>query len=39
MVFPIVGRGEARIRMQVSAAHTTDDIALVLDALAHVACG
>lgn len=33
IAFPIVGRGEARIRMQVSAAHTTDDIDRVLEAL------
>lgn len=33
MVFPIVGRGEARIRMQVSAAHREADIDQVLHAL------
>lgn len=33
MTFPIVGRGEARIRMQVSAAHTVEDVDQVLDAL------
>ena len=37
MVFPIVGRGEACIRMPVSAAHTATDITTVLDALADVA--
>lgn len=37
VAFPIVGRGEARIRIQVSAAHTTDDIEHVLHALAEVA--
>ncbi|MEU8225056.1 aminotransferase class I/II-fold pyridoxal phosphate-dependent enzyme [Kribbella sp. NPDC048915] len=34
MTFPIVERGRARIRLQVSAAHTADDIAQVVGALA-----
>lgn len=34
LAFPIVPRGEARLRLQVSAAHTEPDILWVLDALA-----
>jgi 7-keto-8-aminopelargonate synthetase-like enzyme len=37
LMFPIVPRGEARIRLQVSAAHTADDIEQALHALADVA--
>ncbi|MFI7329768.1 aminotransferase class I/II-fold pyridoxal phosphate-dependent enzyme [Streptomyces rubiginosohelvolus] len=37
ITFPIVARGEARIRMQVSAAHTADDIDHIVHALAGIA--
>lgn len=36
ITFPLVGRGEARIRMQVSAAHTADDIERVIRSLTGV---
>jgi glycine C-acetyltransferase len=34
--FPVVPRGEARIRTQMSAAHTTEDLELALDRFARV---
>lgn len=34
--FPVVPQGKARIRTQISAAHTTDDLAFALDAFAEV---
>ncbi len=34
--FPVVPRGQARIRTQMSAAHTDDDIAMAVDAFARV---
>lgn len=37
ITFPLVRRGEARIRMQVSAAHTPDDIEQVIRSLTGVA--
>lgn len=39
VAYPIVGRGQARIRIQASAAHTTGDIEHVLDALAKIVAG
>ena len=34
--FPVVPRGAARIRTQMSAAHTPDDLAFAVDAFAAV---
>jgi glycine C-acetyltransferase len=34
--FPVVPRGEARIRVQISAAHTRDDIELAVSAFTRV---
>ena len=34
--FPVVPRGQARIRTQMSAAHTTDDLDRAMDAFARV---
>jgi glycine C-acetyltransferase len=35
-VFPVVPRGKARIRVQLSAAHTTEQIDLAVDAFIKV---
>ena len=39
--YPVVPKGKARIRVQISAAHTTDDLGRAMDAFAKVreACG